>query len=43
MVLNLFHGGATGCGTSSSGGTESILLACKGYRDWAYSRGITGS
>ena len=24
----------------SSGGTESIMLACKAYRDMAYERGI---
>jgi len=24
----------------TSGGTESIMLACKAYRDLAYSRGI---
>jgi glutamate/tyrosine decarboxylase-like PLP-dependent enzyme len=29
------------CGTVSSGGTESILLAMKVYRDRAYERGIT--
>ena len=29
------------CGTVSSGGTESILLAMKVYRDRAYARGIT--
>ncbi|KAK4534414.1 hypothetical protein CDCA_CDCA01G0439 [Cyanidium caldarium] len=29
------------CGTVTSGGTESILLACKTYRDWAQAeRGI---
>jgi sphinganine-1-phosphate aldolase len=27
-------------GTMSSGGTESIMLACKAYRDLARSRGI---
>jgi sphinganine-1-phosphate aldolase len=30
------------CGTSTSGGTESILMACKSYRDWAAeTKGIT--
>jgi len=24
----------------TSGGTESIMLACKAYRDLAYSRGV---
>jgi glutamate/tyrosine decarboxylase-like PLP-dependent enzyme len=34
-------GGVDGvCGTVSSGGTESILLAMKVYRDRAYARGI---
>ncbi|GMM36370.1 sphinganine-1-phosphate aldolase [Saccharomycopsis crataegensis] len=28
MCLNLFNAPETGCGTSSSGGTESLLLAC---------------
>ncbi|MFQ5614363.1 MAG: pyridoxal phosphate-dependent decarboxylase family protein [Anaerolineae bacterium] len=35
-------GAAEICGTVSSGGTESILLAMKAYRDWARERrGIT--
>lgn len=25
----------------TSGGTESLLMACKTYRDLAYSKGIT--
>ncbi|KAI8072194.1 sphingosine-1-phosphate lyase [Gilbertella persicaria] len=33
MVLNMYHAPATGCGTMTSGGTESILMACKTYRD----------
>lgn len=42
MTLNLFHGGPDGCGTMTSGGTESILMACKAYRDFAKAkRGIT--
>ena len=29
-------------GTTTSGGTESILMACKAYRDWAReTKGIT--
>ena len=28
------------CGTVTSGGTESIMLAMRAYRDWARSRGI---
>ena len=36
MACDLFHGDpATSCGTVTSGGTESIVLACKAYRDWA--------
>ncbi|CEG67498.1 Putative Sphingosine-1-phosphate lyase [Rhizopus microsporus] len=33
MVLALYNAPATGCGTMTSGGTESILMACKTYRD----------
>ncbi len=33
--------GAQVCGAVSSGGTESILLAMKSYRDRAYEQGIT--
>lgn len=41
MTCNLFHGNPkTSCGCVSSGGTESIMLACKAYREWAYSKGI---
>eukprot|EP00835_Amoeboradix_gromovi_P004624 NODE_371_length_9954_cov_0.100355.p3 type:complete len:490 gc:universal NODE_371_length_9954_cov_0.100355:8099-6630(-) len=40
MVLKLFNGNEDCCGSVSSGGTESILLACKAYRDIAKVRGI---
>lgn len=41
MTLRLFHGGPDACGTMTSGGTESILMACKAYRDFARStRGV---
>ncbi|WWC58330.1 uncharacterized protein I303_100870 [Kwoniella dejecticola CBS 10117] len=41
MVLNLFNG-PNGAGTTTSGGTESILMAVKTYRDWAKAtKGIT--
>jgi hypothetical protein len=36
MVLSMFHADlSVAGGTTTSGGTESILLACKTYRDWA--------
>ncbi|KAK9498779.1 hypothetical protein O3M35_003340 [Rhynocoris fuscipes] len=42
IVLNLFHGGPDSCGIMTSGGTESILMACKAYRDYAREeKGIT--
>ncbi|CAL4084712.1 unnamed protein product [Meganyctiphanes norvegica] len=41
MVCTMFNGGPEACGTMTSGGTESIILACKAYRDWAINvRGI---
>ncbi|KAI8060206.1 sphingosine-1-phosphate lyase [Gongronella butleri] len=33
FVLNMYNAPATGCGTMTSGGTESIVMACKTYRD----------
>ena len=43
MVLNLFNAPPVGpCGNMTSGGTESLLMAIKSYRDMAYeNRGIT--
>lgn len=41
MTCSMFHGDpmkSAGCVTT--GGTESILLAVKAYRDWAYEKGI---
>jgi len=35
MCCNMFNGGPDSCGCISTGGTESIILACKAYRDWA--------
>jgi glutamate/tyrosine decarboxylase-like PLP-dependent enzyme len=35
MTAGLLHGGAEACGTMTSGGTESCLLAVKTYRDRA--------
>ncbi|XP_041125408.1 sphingosine-1-phosphate lyase 1 isoform X1 [Polyodon spathula] len=40
MACTLFHGGPSSCGTVTSGGTESILMACKAYRDMALERGV---
>lgn len=42
MCLGLFHGGPDGCGVMTSGGTESIIMALKAYREWgAQTKGIT--
>ncbi|GAB0097795.1 Sphingosine-1-phosphate lyase [Sergentomyia squamirostris] len=42
MTANLFHGGPEACGTMTTGGTESLIMACKAYRDYARAeRGIT--
>ncbi|CAL8083907.1 unnamed protein product [Calicophoron daubneyi] len=40
MCVNLFHGDKDACGTTSSGGTESIMLACLSYRQRARDEGI---
>ena len=40
MMIKLFNGDSQVCGCFTSGGTESILLACKTYRDWGVKRGI---
>ncbi|XP_031434819.1 sphingosine-1-phosphate lyase 1 isoform X2 [Clupea harengus] len=40
MACDLFNGGSDSCGAVTSGGTESILMACKAYRDMAYERGV---
>jgi sphinganine-1-phosphate aldolase len=42
MVLNLFHAPPGAAGVSTSGGTESILMACLAARQKAYvERGVT--
>uniref|UniRef100_A0A915PYJ2 sphinganine-1-phosphate aldolase n=1 Tax=Setaria digitata TaxID=48799 RepID=A0A915PYJ2_9BILA len=41
IVGNLFRGGSECCGTVTSGGTESILLAMLSYRNFAYAKGIS--
>jgi sphinganine-1-phosphate aldolase len=35
MVLNMFNAPESGCGTTTAGGTESILLAMLAYREMA--------
>ena len=34
MVLTMYSGDADCCGAFTTGGTESILMAMKAYRDW---------
>lgn len=41
MCVDMFHGGPEACGVMTSGGTESIVMAMKAYREIAYKRGIT--
>lgn len=36
MTLSLFHGNNESCGVFTSGGTESIILACMAYRNRGY-------
>lgn len=40
MGLKIFNAGKDGCGTMTSGGTESILMAMRAYRGIAFERGI---
>ncbi|THD19910.1 Sphingosine-1-phosphate lyase [Fasciola hepatica] len=40
MCVDLFHGDDQACGTTTSGGTESIMLACLAYRELSLERGI---
>ncbi|VDM30964.1 unnamed protein product [Hydatigera taeniaeformis] len=40
MCLTMFNGDSKSCGTMTSGGTESIMLACLAYRNRAYKLGI---
>merc|ERR1712212_935629 len=35
MCCSIFNGGPSSCGCVTTGGTESIILACKAYRDLA--------
>lgn len=42
MCLRMYNAPEAACGATTSGGTESILMACKAYRDWARAtKGIT--
>ncbi|AOA65023.1 Dihydrosphingosine phosphate lyase [Komagataella phaffii CBS 7435] len=42
MVLDMFHGPEGSCGTTTSGGSESLLLACLAAKMYAlHERGIT--
>lgn len=42
MCLRMYNAPPQACGTTTSGGTESILMACKAYRDWGRKvKGIT--
>merc|ERR1712126_2108 len=40
MACSIFNGGADSCGCVTTGGTESIILACKAYRDLIREEGI---
>lgn len=42
MTCDLYSGDEHTCGTVTTGGTESIVMACKAFRDYAYHvKGIT--
>lgn len=42
MTAKLFHGDDSACGAMTTGGTESLIMACKAYRDYARAeRGVT--
>lgn len=41
MIANMYNGDSKACGSLTSGGTESILLACLAYREKAKERGVT--
>ena len=38
--VKLFNGGPDACGCMTSGGSESVLMAMKSYREMGYERGI---
>ncbi|KNC46143.1 sphingosine-1-phosphate lyase 1 [Thecamonas trahens ATCC 50062] len=41
MTLSMYNAPRTAGGVMTTGGTESILMACKAYRDRGYERGIS--
>eukprot|EP00736_Rhodelphis_marinus_P012278 Rmarinus@m.19590 len=41
MVLNMFNAPKGAAGNITSGGTESILMAMRAYREWGRDKGIT--
>ena len=41
MTVDMFNGNEECCGAMTSGGTESILMACRAYRQVGYDRGIS--
>jgi sphinganine-1-phosphate aldolase len=41
ITLNLYRGPEDSCGLTTSGGTESIIIAMLAYREWGRARGIT--
>uniref|UniRef100_A0AC35UF34 Sphingosine-1-phosphate lyase n=1 Tax=Rhabditophanes sp. KR3021 TaxID=114890 RepID=A0AC35UF34_9BILA len=40
IITDLYHGTAESCGTMTSGGTESIILACFAHKNRAIANGI---
>jgi sphinganine-1-phosphate aldolase len=40
MACDMMDGDSDCCGAATSGGTESILMACKTMRQWGHKRGI---
>lgn len=40
MLCSLYHGGIRSCGTVTTSASESAILACLAYRNFAYKKGI---
>jgi glutamate/tyrosine decarboxylase-like PLP-dependent enzyme len=40
ICVDLFHGDDEACGSMTSGGSESVMMAVKTARDWARAKGI---